>query len=624
MARLLGQLFGVLLITSLTGLGASLANAQELGVLEPGSELVLPLDITALAGDIAVEIDTIDVTGFISIIDGSLVLAGTIPLSAGVHQVIVYLTQGADYEVIARYSFVTEQDTDAAGISVTIDATHEAGVRQLNGAATGFATSSGEVNVANDDNTFSGRIGYLGTTFPADQINGNSLDITEYYFEVTGSGRVFDVTGRLGHQVLGYDPALVGDISRRGASLMFQRPDQRLSFGIFGIRAMDALGVDNFFGLEDETDRLFGAQLAGRPFGESDFRLSVQGYQGQGVPNGGLIVGAGDGVSIALDGTMLQGRLRYGSAFGRTNWDEDGDGLVFAEETGDAWLYYVEFDALAGNDNGRSLTLGLAYEVVDYGYFSLANPGLAVGAETYRITADYAADRFGGEISVDTQRTNVGGLAIWPTDRISLISADGWYELQGQGVGQNTSLRFGGSLNRKDRLITPPAAPLPEDFTSLQLYLGMSKYNDDASWSLDYTFIDYDDQSALDLDDVSHSLAAAFDYRFSDRLSVNGNGSVTYVMATGGEWWRSEASVGVFYDVVPNELSLAVNAGLTNTDEPGALSGRYVSADSTWSFAPAAQLVLSGSYSDGSYAVQSGDTYDAIVSLFLRVQTSSF
>jgi len=602
---------------------AGSARAQNLGELPQGGALVIPLDVSNLSGEVAIEIDDIDVTEFASIVGGQLVISPGAPIEGGVHTVTVYLFDGDGYDVIGSYSFSVDAaaSTGSAGVTIGVEATHEVGARILNGDSDETASSAGSVVVTTQDNSFTGNVDYLATTRDQDQINGKYANIGQYFLEYKRSGGKVDFTGRLGHQTLSYDPVLIGNVNRRGVSLSFNTPDERVRFGVFALRSGNGVGVDNITGIQESDDRMVGTQLAFRPFAANDFRISAQVYDGKGIPDGGLIAGAGNGMSIGLDGSAMQGRLRYGAFYGRTEWDEDAGGPVFTRETGGALLTSLEFDVLGHDGGSRVLTVGLDYEVVDYGFYSLANPGIATGGETFRFTADYAADQFGFSFYADTQKTNEGGMPSWPTDRISRVALDGYYDVQGQGFWRDATLRFGTYVDWQDRLVSPPATPI-EDFTAVTYYFGLEKYSDAWSWSLNYDYIDDNDQSPSDLDTESHNIQAVFDYTVNDQLTLNGSGLVTFQKSSADKWWRYEAGVGGQYDIVPDKWQLAVNAGFTLTEEPFAPDGGFISTDLTWQFTPAAELVLSAAYSDGPYANESGAGHDASIGLLLRAHTS--
>ena len=623
--RPVGILVNAMLGLSLTVWMACEAFAQDLGQLQPGQALVLPIDVSNLTGDVAIEVDNIDVTEFASIVNGQLVLSPGAPLGGGEHQITVYLFQGDNFEVIANYSFTgTDQASGGNNLHVGVEATHEVGVRTLNGDAEEIVNSYGSVDLTTDDNSLTGGIDYIATTRDEDQINGKPVNIGTYFLEYNQTGGKVDFTGRLGHQLLSYDRALVSNVNRRGVSVMFNTPDDRFRFGMFGTRAVNTLGIKNFTGLQDDDDRMAGATIAWQPFSGNDLRISAQAYDGTGIPDGGLVFGSGEGMSFGLEGSLIDSRLRYGMFYARTEFDEDAGGAAFVPETGKALLTSLEFDVLGYDGGTRALTLGVGYEVVDERFFSLANPEQNVGAETFLFSADYTADKLSLSLLADTQKTNEGGPATVETDRISQVSFNGYYDVQGQGFWENATIRFGTIVLWQDRLVTPGGAPAPADFFDINYFVGLDKYNDEWSWSLDYDYIDSNDQSALNLDSSLHNLRMYFDYAPNDRLTLNGRGEITYESTAADNWWIYDAGFGVNYDIVPEKWQISLNANYTGTDEPFAEDGGAYSTELIWQFNPAAELVLSAEHNNGAYASESGADHDTIFGLLLRANTSIF
>ncbi|WP_171125609.1 MULTISPECIES: hypothetical protein [unclassified Ruegeria] len=603
-----------------TTLAAAQDLIEDLGTLEAGQTLYLPLDISSLTGEVAIEVDGIDMTDVAAVENGQLVLNIVTPLAGEFHDVTVYLLEGDGFVPIASYSFLT---TAPSRLTVSVDASHEASIQSLNSDEAANASSSGSFGVENEEGSFRGQVSYLGSTRPVERVTENPVDIAEYLFEFNRTLGATNLTGRLGHQMLDYDRALVGDVSRRGLSVDMGLLDQRVELGAFASQSADALGAANFTGLADEDSRMQGARFAFQPFATQDFRVSVQTYTGDGDPYGGSATGSGQGSSLSLDGTLLGGRLYYGSVWSQTDWDED-DGGPLPETSANAVLSHLSYDVLNTDAGDRALTVGLGYEKVDQDYFSLANPGVAVGAETWRLTMDYSANRFALNIFADTQKTNVGGPSGWPEDRISQVLTDLRYDLQGEGFWQGTALRFGGGYLEQDRLTTPNAAPPPEDYTSTTLYVGFDKLGDVGNWSLDYVRIREDDQGVLDIDTDSRSLNAAFDYGVNDRANVNGTAGYTRVDGDFDTWERYEATLGFSYALRPDDLIFRLDTGITRTDEPFALDGEYYATELAWRFHPTAELVLSASRADGPYASESGGDEDTLVGLTLRATTNFF
>jgi hypothetical protein len=320
MCRIRGKVFGqvmALWLLQVPLFGAAGRADGSLGQIETGQPITLPLDLGSIDGEVWIEIDTVDVTEFAAVSDGRLVLDPPLAFDGTEHEIVVYLWAGGAHTVLARYTFSTP--AGGAAWTTSVNALHEAGHRRLNGDGTSYAVSSGELGLESADGTVAAGVSYLATSRGPEQIDGNALDIGEYFVRLQRPGSAIDLAARIGTQTLSHDRALISDVTRRGLSIGLARPDQRLAFGAFALRSEDRPGIDNPFGVDDARDRFHGGHVALRPLAGSDLRLSVQAYEGRATPYGGLVTGAGDGVSVALDGTARDGRLRYDLAFGRTD-----------------------------------------------------------------------------------------------------------------------------------------------------------------------------------------------------------------------------------------------------------------------------------------------------------------
>lgn len=593
--------------------------ADTLGRFEAGQPIILPLDVGTIEGEVWIEIDAVDVTEFASVSDDRLVVDPPMPFDGTEHELVVYLWDGSDPVVLARYTFSSSAGSTAW--TTSINALHEAGVRRLNGDGTSHAVSSGELGVENAGGTVEAGVSYLATSRDADQINGNPVDIGEYFVRVQRPGDTMDLAARIGTQTVSRDRALISDVTRRGLSVGLSRPDQRLAFGAFSLRSEEQAGADNLFGVSDSRDRFQGGYVALRPFGDNDLRVSLQAYGGRATPYGGLVTGSGDGVSVALDGTLRDGRLRYDLALGSTDWDEDGGGGGFAPLSAEAFLAGLSYDLLKP-ESGRSLTVGFGYERVEQFYFSLANPGLPTGGETFRLTGDYAADRLALSLYAETQETNVGGLPEWQTDRIDQAGLDGNWALRGSGWMADASLRFGAAVATQSRLRTPMQAPPAEDFTLWSGYVGLERAGERVSWAVDYAHLDFNDQSAGNIDERSHAFDLWVGYSPGDRLDIWARANAVLTDDAFGNWSRGELSLGGHYAVVPDSWIVSGDFGLTATDQPGVSDGYFSAADVTWRIHPAIDLVLGAAHRHGAYAGESGQKNDTIVTVLVRATTS--
>ncbi|MEO1138215.1 MAG: hypothetical protein AAFW87_02055 [Pseudomonadota bacterium] len=602
--------------------------ADDLGFVSANGQLVLPVDIGALEGEVAIEIDAVDVTEFAQIVGDQLVvdLAGLV--GPGAHEVIVYLFQGNNVSVLDSFTFDTDGDetggvgavgTSSSGWSAELRATHEAELRRVNGETELDGSSSGRLTFSSGDSTVTGYIGYVATSRRNEQIDRKPFNLTDYSLQYQETQGGTTLTATMGHQGLRFDPVLVDGINRRGVSFSVARSDARLRADFFALRTQDLLGAENVTGLEESDDRMFGARLAFRPMASRDLTMSFQTYSGTGVPFGGLVAGEGNGVSFGFDGTAQDSRLRYGAHVGFTRWDEDRAGPLTAE-SGEATWGYLSYDLVSPESSNRQLTLGVAYEAVDADYFSLANPGMPVGNQTIRVTADYSAERLFLGLLAETRKTNFGGPVTLETDRLNYAALDGTYQLNPGQTFTGRSLRFGSSVEWQDRLVTPIAGPVPLDFFARTAYVAMDLSSDKSTWSFGYTIDDFNDQSVFNQDELRQLLTLSVTHRPTSALTLSGLYNATHVDGDFGNWWTHEARFTMGYQS-RRDWNLALELAATESGDPLGDSGSFVLAEASRPLGRVAELVLYGSYGDGPYALESPTDHEAVIGLLVRANT---
>jgi hypothetical protein len=582
------------------------------------------VDVSAVAGEIAVEIDGTDLTEFIRIEEGQLVILASAALAPGPHVATIYVLGDDGYQVFATYDFEVSAGGTAAdpALSLSLEAEHEAGVTVNNGDAEPHVASSGTLKVETVDQNMTARLSYVADTREENQIAGRFADIAEYSIELRQGGPLFDLIGRIGHQSLGFDAALVADLNRRGLSIEGAGPDERFQFHLFALKSSVALGAENILGLAVEDDRMFGGQLAFHPIAGSDFRLSVQAYEGEGAPDFSLTPGVGSGQGLALDGSLVDGRLRYGLSWAETVWDGDGNGAL-PEDTGEALIATLAYDLQPAN--GAALTLGLDYERVDLFYLSLANPGLPTGGETLRLTGDYAAERLTLLGTAETTLTNQGGDPADPVDRVNRLALDGTWALYDAGPLSDAALTFGASAETVRRVETPFLAPGPENWTATAAYLGVEKYGDAAGWSLTYTYLDEQDDGPGNFDLTGHEVEATLDLAPSDRLTLVATALAgAYDSAFSGRYERFDGDIGLEYALEPGIWALSLDMGLSTTTESGIEDGAFAAAQLTRSLNNGAELVINAGWYDGTYATTTGVNEETILGLTYRVRSDMF
>lgn len=624
-----GLTAGVFGLISAVSLPLSGLAATELGQAPTdGSPIAFAVGAD-VSGGLAVEADGVDISDFATYSDGLVTLDPSVPLGGGVHVITVYALSDGRYEMLGEWTI----ETAAAPVltSLTVSATHEAEVRRLNGEASTVARSFGEAEAELYDGRVTGRAAYVASSRDEEQPNGRSVDLEQYVLQFRHSAGIFDITAGLGHQDFDVDDVLVADLYRRGVRLGVETQDQRAAFGVFGAAATDLSGVTNITGVGEADNRIEGYYAAFRPFAESDLRLSVTGQSARGIAFGATDVGSGDGIGLALDGSAAGGRLRYALGAAQTDWDEDAEGAVFGAERGQALVASVEYDVADGGwnaDDNRALTLGLLYERVDDSYMSLANPGLAVGQQRLRATADYYTDQLTLAFAAERQETNVNGPPTLETDEIYTLQLDGAYAplspVTSFGVPGTALWDFGVVYSFQNRLETPPMAADPADFASVELYAGYGRQFDYWSWRLGYSFIDFNDQSAFDEDTRSHRVDGTLDWSNGTGLSLSAYAAADFIGDGLGDYVDTQVTLTGTYDLSPGVWVL--NGSLTQNAAQSAYGsdGLSVTADLVRAVSDNAELVASAGYSTDDLAAETPEDEEWFVGLLLRLRTDVF
>lgn len=590
----------------------------------------ITLDQSDYTGTFAIEIDGVDVTALMLLSGDVITVTPASALSAGPHTITLYLLSGDSFTIVGEWEFSTIGSSIID--SITLEATHEAGAdRRQNGTTDTRAESTGKVMVSLFDGRIDAGANYIATTVPYNQINGNPVDLGEYYLEFRQTTNSFDLITRLGHQGIDYDDMIVSNIRRRGVGVTVETTSQRTFFGVFATQASETLGVENFTGLGTADDRLTGATLALEPFATTDLRLGITGYQGRGIPDFGTEVGAGDGISLSISGSINDGRLRYSLSGGQTNWDNDAEGIVEENYFGQALRAAVDYDVIDpyGANADKSLTIGVTYEQSDINYFSFANPSAPYGVQTLGLTANYASGPWSLSAYGSYQRTNFGGPADYETDAVIHATLSGSYTPYTQSqaprwAGNNPLINFGIGYDGQNRLITPPLALAQQDFSAINANIDFSTSYDDWGWGLGYGFY-YEDNKYVGGTDVTiHSIFADADWYALDWLSLSGDLAIDFVDDVDGQYMDGNVNFYATVDLIPDELLLSARYTLEGSNGPFATNGGTFGADVTWLFHPAADLVFSGGIAHGDYATLTPDDPEWFAGIKLRIRTNIY
>ena len=592
--------------------------------------IIITLDESNYNGTLAIEIDGIDVTGLAVISDNTITISSSETLSSGQHTLILYLLSGDSFTIVGEWQFSTTGNSIVD--SVTFEAVHEVGAdRRQNGDTDTHATSTGEVVISLFDGRGNAGANYVATTIPEQQINGNPIDLGEYYLEFHQTTNSYDLITRLGHQGVDFDDTIISDIRRRGMSVNFETTSQRTFVGVFATQASETLGYENFTGLGTADDRMAGASVALEPFANNDIRFGITGYQGRGQAYFGSDIGEGDGIALSISGSFNDGRLRYALSGGQTNWDEDAEGLVYDNITAQtlrASLDYDVFDPFGANGD-QSLTVGVRYEQTKDGFFSLANPGMPAAHQTIGVSANYNGAPWSLSFNASYQRTNFGGPTDLETDGIINASLNGTYTpftttQAPRWAGDSPMISFGLGYDGQNRLITPAAAIPQQDYSYVYGNIDFSTGYENWAWGLGYEFI-FDDQKFVGGSDTTiHSVLGNVDWYALDWLTLSGDAIIDFVNDIDGQYVEGTVNLYATAILVPDEFLLSARYSYQGSQGPFGTNGGTFGADLTWMFHPVADLVFSGGIAHGDYASLTPDDPEWFAGIALRVRTNIY
>jgi hypothetical protein len=279
---------------------------------------------------------------------------------------------------------------------------------------------------------------------------------------------------------------------------------------------------------------------------------------------------------------------------------------------------------LAEPGDERTLALSMGYARIDEGYFSALNPNLITGEEGVRLgLASYARD-WDWSLEGAVARTNIGGSAANPEDRLGRLSFDisDAPEVFTGGFMNGASFFFGAEMLRQDRINTPAGAIAPQDNTIWQLSLGFNRYQPDHSLALLYTYDHFDDRTGANEDERIHGFKAFVTVRPDDRFNASALVGLKMNDGVTGRYWTATGSVALGYDIIPDRLNYAVKVGFERSDRSSVQEGGFVGNELAWNFSRQHALVLSADYGRGSMAQDLAGGSGWVFGLALRSEFS--
>ncbi|GAB4394552.1 MAG: hypothetical protein Tsb0032_20760 [Kiloniellaceae bacterium] len=510
--------------------------------------ILLPAELDpALYGNLAVELDDLDVTAFAAVAGRRLTVTPPEALGTGPHSLRL-IERGSDGSILERgfWSLEVRHSEWIRDLSLSADPTLKVNGRVADGGLTTpsqhvTAEGAGNLEAAAGDEGW--RLSVQGNYLYNSQLelglDQRNFDVGEYRIDGDIEQDDFFAGFTLGDHDTGIDNLIMSGFHRRGASFRAGLADDRLSVTGFVQRTEPLVGTRHALGISHDEERVEGASISVRPIEALKDNIVLSGtfYTGEGGDGGfGVgteeVVNEGHGWSIAADTLWFDEALRLRGEYARASFDFDGKDEGFDAETADAYAVLAALEPLRGATLDGSVftwTIGVQREEVDTFFSSLANPYLESDRETTSVYTDFFWEEFTAQLRVDHQLNNVDELDYLPTDRNINVYFSGNYTpyvepLDDGSLPWHGQPFFGLSaalyeIDRVERSEDFPDDDADNTTRSLTLSAG-SNYNS-WSWNLSHTVYSFEDHVDLSSDTLNNTTGLSAYVLVGDWLTLS-------------------------------------------------------------------------------------------------------
>ena len=542
--------------------GAAYTPTETLRIKLPDD---LDIQVLSLLG---VELDGIDITAFLSLVNNEFIYEPVEPMAPGAHVLkLAEIKDDGTLKELVKWDFkvassagqgvrattappseseISEAEGWLRGASISADTLTEGSYRvaddnlppgQPDG---GIISGSGDIHTHMEGKSWSlnSNTNYLVQTDQDLRQTDNEVDIGEYKITSEYNGDTLSGDINLGHHDIGMQSYLMTSFYRRGLSARLGTIDGRVEARAFAFRSQSVTGTRDFTGLTNESDRVKGVTTSFQPFSNDLHALRITGIylDGEGGDNGIGVAGGqpnqeGSGWAAIIDKGFWEGRLTFRGEYANTQFDTDTTNSTELDENdSDAYSMGMEikpFKDLILNNNYVDFTIGAKYERVDTFFASLANQGMAVDRNAYHAYSNLYMGSFSADVQYVEQTNNVDDLDNVPTDRHRNLTANAAYNFDAQ-TGSFSWLgtpyiSFTGFVSDNNRDNTPNG--YMGDFTDNDTYSATVNFGttyDSWYWAISHTLAEYIDHANVTGDTVNNLTGVNGGWTVNDRLTLNG------------------------------------------------------------------------------------------------------
>lgn len=575
-----------------------------------------PLPATTMA-TLAVELDEVDVTRMLRPSgDGTLEVRPAKPLGVGAHEMRLYrlTSDKRDYELVDIYSFSIEPDAGWSLESASINATHTAAFNTRGDRSWGTGTSAGHLaaDARNGKWLAETQIDYLAASERRTRLDDAPVDIGNYTAALTHEGDTSDLGLRAGHQTMDADPLLISNLNRRGVSVSIDTKQKTYGATAFGLRSEDSFTADNFSGLGDADEQLFGGAVYATPI-QADWgsiKTSLSAYRGEGSTLGGTATGEADGVAGAIAVDAFKGRANLEVGFAHSRTDLDGAQSILTRQNDNAVSGELNVIIVRPEPGeGGKIVWTSGYQRIGTSFFSFANPFLTSDLEEMSTGLEYSALSFTLQGEVVHQESNVADNAALPTDRAIITRLTGAYfpfatSEAPEWLGQLT-VSFGIDTGWTDR-IDRPAAYVDVEAQATQAYLGLSAATPKFSWGVTGAVADFEDDANGTADQRTWSSLVFASWTPNDWLSADTSVQWQHGIYTTGQSDDVSLSTSLTAWVIKDTLSTTAGYLGNFSSEAGSYEGWENYVELNWIPREGHSLAIRGGASGGDAILTPG------------------
>ncbi len=419
-----------------------LVPPEDKGYREPSDRISIafPFDILDnITTQLALEIDSIDVSSLVVIEGNRVIYVPPSPLIPGMHQLrLVEYAANGDIVELGNWRFEIRQSAafqeQQAHLAASFNNSYLiADDYSSENPDIDNYHSNGAVDVVYSARNNNSAVQFQGNLiYEKNSASGKEADLGQYLLSVDmGEYAHFNV----GHHSIQYSSLIYRDFNRRGVSGRFSLPGINSMVQLFSARTGDLSGFSEGLGVGDADDRVSGAVLNYQPFSDNPNALTIStsymtGARKSGDASLGLFVeeSSGDARSIALDSYLADQRVRLYLEAAQSNFDFDGNAASLEAQQDNAYQFVTQYTSKPIGTGTTPWQWGVSIEktFVEPDFYSLSNRNLVGDSDFTMLSTSLSKGSWFSQLFMKTEQDNVDN-RFDSTNKTSMVGLDVTY-----------------------------------------------------------------------------------------------------------------------------------------------------------------------------------------------------